>query len=295
MGRSTRGMMWMGTRNYERWVPAAKVNADFSSVGNRDQDQYLNGGAGVRGVKDGHKEYNLTWSSKRREALAPVLDLAKGLYDEGLDNDLIYFVDPTVYDWNILPDMLAAPYKTGVSGVPLTNDTNGYPVYPSIDASPRNSYGYPARSATYTVSASTVPAPPLYIPIPPGKTLWLGVHGTAAGARLMVTPFNGPAALTPVAATLLPSDTDQRVNMSWSNADGVSGVEIALGATAGTITLQGLIGQILDDSIVPFPGDFISGEGNSGCEFANIPTLSPYLNGKLWGMAAKLVEVGAWQ
>lgn len=292
--------MWMGPRNYERWVPAPKTNADFSSIGAREKDAYLNGGAGLRGSKDGHKEYNFAWSSRRREDLSPVLSIASGDYDEGLGDDLIYFIDPTTYDWNILPKMLASPYKAGLDGVSLTVDASGYPTPPTIVVSPQNARGYPARSAVYTVNnTNRRPDRPLYVPIPPGKTLWLGVHGSATNAGVSVTPFEGDAAFDPVLVDMLSSDTTQRVNTSWKRADGITGVEIRLGlaagASTGTVTLQGLIAQILDDGVVPFPGDFIPGEGNSGCEFEALPTVSPYLGGKLWGMSARLVEVGSWQ
>lgn len=291
--------MWMGPRNYERWVPAPKTGADFSAIGLREKDQYLNGGAGIRGSKDTHKEYNLSWSSKRREELAPVLNVASGLYDSGLRSDLVYFIDPTIYDWNVLPAMLASPYKTGLDGVPLLRDTDGYPVYPDLEQTPFNGRGYPARSATYALSAATLPRN-VYIPIPPGKTLWIGAHGSADSAGLAVTPFNGAAQLPTVFPPMLTAETDTRVNASWSHdEDGVSGVEVGIGLTAGsttgTVTLQGVIGQILDDGVTPFPGDFIAGEGNSGCEFDSFPTLSPYLGGRLWTVSAKLSEVGSWQ
>lgn len=291
--------MWMGPRGYEQWVPAPKTNADFSSIGVREKDQYLNGGAGVRGSKDGHKEHVLTWSSKRRETLAPVLGIASGDYDEGNGDDLVYFVDPTTYDWNVLPAMLASPYKTALDGIPLAVDSDGYPVYPELVPSPRNTFGYPARSVVYDLDEATFAAPPLYIPIPPGKTFWLGIHGAQQGATLGVVPYNGRAALEPTFPTVLDSDSDQRVNVSWSRADGVTGVEIGLslmpGSSTGRVTLQGVIGQMLDDGARPFPGGFLAGLGNSGCEFDGIPTVSPYKGGKLWAMSARLVEVGSWR
>jgi len=290
--------MWMGPRGFEQWVPAPKTNADFSSVGSRETDQYLNGGAGIRGSKDGHKEYNLAWSAKKREDLAPVLDIAKGIYDTGVDSDLVYFIDPTTYDWNVLPDMLASPYKTGLDGVPLAADLQGYPVYPSLDPGTRNSYGYPARMVTYALT-QTSRTRSVYIPIPPGKTFWIGVHGSYSGAGVMVTPFGEGTAYGADYPTPLGVDTDQRVNIYWSSSENYTGVEVSIGllpgSSTGQVSLQGIIGQILDEGVTPFPGGFISGEGNSGCEFATIPTLSPYMNGKLWGMAAKLVEVGSWQ
>lgn len=504
--KTTRDKMWMGPRGYERWVPAPKVGSDFSPINSRERDQFLNGGANVRGSKDAHKEYNLSWSSKAREELAPVLDIASGIYDTGRGDDLVYFIDPTVYDWNVLPAMLASPYKTGLDGVPMLNDMEGYPVFPDLEATPTNAFGYPARAATYTLSpnservdydwlgiedsspstksvngqvvdtniianpkaqygtdgyraygsnatsdvrlsqvnsgafpaittgalmlartqalatltsldvryqgmptngrlvpgtkytvslytrtnnasltgnayvqwrdvnnvslgttsttytpsttltqvvlTSTVPdgaasyeiivrvsgsitssvvidmtglymsdtadstgvyldgslrstgslptvSTSSYIPIPPGKTLWLGVHGVDNGAAVTVTPYNGMAAYAAETMQMLGIDTDTRVNASWSRADGYTGVEVSLAlsgsAQTGSATLYGMIGQILDDGVTPFPGGFISGQGNSGCEFEGIPSLTPYLNGRLWGMSAKLTEVGSWR
>lgn len=298
MGRSTRRQMWMGARGYEQWVPAPKTSADFSSIGVLQQDQYLNGGSGIRGSKDSHKEYNMAWSSARREELAPVLATASGIYDDEQSPDLVYFVDPTVYDWNVLPAMLAAPYKTGADGVPLTFDADGYPFYPDIDPGSANAFGYPARAATYRLTPGMSDRR-TYIPIPPGKTFWIGVHGQNGGAGISVTPFNGAAAYPTVYPTPLDVTTDQRVNTSWSAADGITGVEIGIGLTAGNstgwTTVQGIIGQMLDDGAQPFPGGFIPGEGNSGCEFASTPTMSPYLGGRLWTVAAKLVETGSWR
>lgn len=298
MAGDTRRKMWMGPRGYERWVPAPKSGADFSAIGNREQDLYLNGGAGVRGTKDSHKEYNFTWSSQRREELSPVMAMASGIYDTGMTGDLVYFVDPSIYDWNVLPAMLAAPYKTGLDGVPMLLDADRYPLYPALDQGDANARAYPARSATYTMTKASIPRQ-TYIPIPPGKTLWIGVHGTNSGAGLAVTPVNGGAAYAKVFPAPLGVDTDTRVNTSWSAAAGYTGVEIGLSligsASTGSVTLQGVIAQLLDDGRRPFPGDFIPGEGNSGCEFAGTPTLSPYLNGRLWGSAAKLVEVGSWR
>lgn len=292
-----RRKMWMGPRGREMWVPAPQPG-DFSRISNREVDTYLNGGAGIRGSKEGHMEYTLSWRSTDTLDLLPVLDIAEGIYSV-LESDLIYFVDPTILDQNVLPSSWAAPYKTGVDGVPLTVDKDGYPAYPTVLRNSTPGLRYPGRSARYSIGPN-ITARKLYIPIPEGMVLWFGQHGVDNGAAFGVTPVKGDVRGTTAVPAMLTTTTDQRVNHSVAASDTVSGVEIALtrrsaGSTVVSSDFAGLIVQILDPGRIPFTGGFVSGQGNSGCEFDGTPTRSPYLGGRLMATTAKLVEVGQWR
>lgn len=64
---------------------------------------------------------------------------------------------------------------------------------------------------------------------------------------------------------------------------------------ADTITLSGLILQVLPTGSVPAPGTFISGQGNSGCQFTEEPKETAYsARWDLVGISAVLVETGSW-
>lgn len=293
--------MWMGTRAQEMWVPACAVSPDFSKVGARQEDQYLNGGAGVRGSKSVHGTYNLTWNMKRRAELRPVLDLAAGLYDrrDGT-GDLVYFLDPFTLDANVLSPMYGAPMLGGVDGTPLLYDVNGDYVQPTLVPTDANDLGYPTLSAQYNL-ANGLTGTRIYVPIPPGYTAWVGVHGSATGAGVQVLPyFSYTDVGNPEFVPTLGVDTETRVTTPFSRADGYTGIDLSVErlnpATPGTITLASMCVQILKDGTTPFPGRFISGQGNGGCEFAGYPAETPYSAAlDRVGMSAKLTEVGPWQ
>ncbi len=137
--------------------------------------------------------------------------------------------------------------------------------------------------------------PQLYIPIPPTMVGWIGFHGSTTGtASVKVTPTVGVSGLG-VSVNLAPLTVSSttRVNTSFDGAS-YSGILIELDGV-GVVTMSGLIIQILDVGETPEVGGFISGQGNSGCKFAEQPKLQNYSSAMdLVGMTAKLVEVGAW-
>lgn len=62
-----------------------------------------------------------------------------------------------------------------------------------------------------------------------------------------------------------------------------------------TITLSGLILQVIPTGNVPAPGNYISGQGNSGCQFSEEPKETAYSRAlDLVSISAKLVETGVW-
>jgi hypothetical protein len=64
---------------------------------------------------------------------------------------------------------------------------------------------------------------------------------------------------------------------------------------SGTITLAGVIGQIVPIGTATATGTFISGQGNSGCEFESQPQLQNYSVAlDKVALTVKMIEVGSW-
>jgi hypothetical protein len=96
------------------------------------------------------------------------------------------------------------------------------------------------------------------------------------------------------AVTLLNSSTVTLTNYTLS---GVAGAYISFWGS-GTMTLSGLIAQVLPTGSAAPTGNFRSGQGHSGCRFAGHPTVSGYSAPQaldLQSMSAVLVETGAWE
>lgn len=278
--------MWFGTRNYERWVPAPAPGNSFTREGWNSTTTYLNGGARVRNSLAGHKTYDLEWPIQTRDELRPILDFADGVYNTTNGTSLIYFIDPTAADKNIAPQHWGFPGLAAMDGRSLIRSFT-----PTMITTPANTLGYPARGAQYVLNG-TQTAETLYLPIPPGYVAWVGAHGTASGGGgVRVTPYSGVSAGAFTTVALLSATSSTRVNASFSSAS-YTGIEVKL-VNTGTISLYGIIIQILQIGATPETGGYISGQGNSGCEFEGKPVVTPYMVDKV-GVTARLVETGAW-
>jgi hypothetical protein len=261
--------MWFGTRDYMQWINMPAIDSDMSKVGWQTQSQYINGGSRIRRSLTGHKEYNLAWPLQSRDDIREITDYADGIYGNGN----IYFLDPFAMDRNVLPQYWATP-ALAADDAPILFGTTA----PTTVDTGANSYSYPVKSAVYSLSSATTTKAQLFIPLAPGTTGWIGAHGTSTGsAAVRVTPTIGASGTgTAVNLTLLSSTTDTRVNQSFSG-DLYSGVLIELyTASTGTITLSGLMMQVLDSAATPQVGSFISGLFLFG--FSNIYGLTGTLN-----------------
>lgn len=280
--------MWFGTRAYMQEVTDPSISPAYDAGEWGEAVQYLNGGLGVFRSVAAHQTYVLTWDLMPRAEVRKITDYADGVYGD----ELIYWLDPVAADQNVLPQSWATPSVAGYDGVPLAGDDR-----PVLSANPVLSQGYPAELATYTVDETTA-LRSVFIPIPPGYSGWVGVHGGSGAAGFVkVTPFEGAVAGTPVNPTILTTATTTRVNTEISGAS-VTGMEISLdNSTPGSFTLAGMIAQVLPDGVVPETGGFISGQGHSGCRFVGRPSRSPYTVAAgldLVAVTAKLGEVGEW-
>lgn len=280
--------MWFGTRAFMQEVTDPQMDPDYEAVGWSESTQYLNGGLGVSASTVAHQEYFLSWGLLSRAEVRKIADYADGVYGSGL----IYWLDPVAADANVLPQSWATPSLAGYDAVPLAGDTR-----PTLSANPVLSQGYPAELATYTVAeADTLRS--VFVPIPPGHSAWVGVHGSVSAQDFVkVTPFTGSTAGTVVHPTILSTATTTRVNTEI--AGGATGLELSLdNTTGGTFTLAGIIVQVLREGVTPSTGGFISGQGHSGCRFLGRPIRVPYAVADgmdLIALSAKLGEVGEWE
>lgn len=283
-----KGKTWFGTRGQEAWVPTPAINPEYSRAGySSGVSQGINGMGFLRESKSAHNVYVLSWPvTKTRDAIRLITDFADGVFDMEDGVNLIYWIDPMAADKNVLCQGWATPSLATEDGVPLLTNADGHG-RPKAVPTPPNSNRYPARSAQYTITPTSLPISQ-YIPIPPGFSAWVGIHGdVAAAGALRVQPVNGlvdaGSAITP---DVLPASTTIRVNTEISSLSAAGIVlEFAPVLSSTVFTLYGLIVQILPTGQIPANGDFISGQGNSGCQFVGKPAKTPY--------SAKLDKVGA--
>lgn len=285
--------MWFGTRGFCRWVPMVDADAEFTKEGWSSSTQLINGGNIVRGSKAGHRQYLMSWGAGRtRDELRPISDFADGVFDTD-SRGLVYFITPESAEKNVAPQSLGFPGQEDAPSLCLDAD-------PTLVSTASNDHGYPARSARYSLTG-TETMRKTYIPIPPDHSAWVGFHGSTTGdAGLQITEFvNGDSPYaSPVVLTPLGVNTTTLVNAEFGLSGGAQkGIEIQLVEDSGTITLTGVVVQILPTGVTPTPGDYISGQGHSGCRFDGKPQSTIYFIGdrrESVGMTAKLNEVGAW-
>lgn len=291
--------MWFGTRGRMKWVRCPRVDMDLSGVGWSTSSQYLNGGAGGRGSTSSHKVYDMSWSGINRAQVRSITDYADGIHSPNEGINLVYFIDPTTVGRysNVLPQLWAAPFQQGVEGLTLFQGQS-----PEVVQTPVNTYDYPARSVQYTANSNPSS---VWVPIPPGYTAWVGVHGAATGAAgLTVATTLGQTSATPVTLPTLPVTSATRFSDSYQASASVDGILLSLAnlgpGSTDTFIWSGTMVQLLKNGTTPDTGSFISGQGHSGCQFSEKPSVSvQYLgrnavDGAQMSVAANLIETGSW-
>lgn len=269
---------WFGTRGMETWVPTPAINPDYARSGYQARAEYLTGGAGIRASKNAHNRYTLSWGpTKSRDEVRLITDFAEHVYDTQDDIDLIYWIDPMAADKNVFAQAWATPSLGCEDAPPLITDSYGFG-RPEAVSTPTNSFRFPARGARFSQDADSK-TQEIYIPIPPGFAAWVGVHGDEdADERIFVQRVNG---YTTVGAAVNMSTTgtlsDVRVTEEFSSAQS-SGIVVGFNATDEPIQfiLYGLCCQILPLGQPPVNGNWISGQGNAGCQFDGQPSKTPY-------------------
>lgn len=201
--------MYFGTRERMTWIPCPAIDADLSKVGWSAAGRYLNGGGWVRRSATAGKTYRFSWNLMEQAELRKFLDYADGLYGQGP----FYFIDPFATE-NVLPAYWASPRLAALDAPPLVTDHR-----PTLVDTPDNNYGYPTKSAVYTVDADDEFSE-IWLPVPEGYTLHFGAHGSAdAGVELTLTEDGQ----TPRAVELMGLSND----LTNTTAQGPSGVTVS--------------------------------------------------------------------
>jgi hypothetical protein len=285
---NNRNGMWFGNKNYMQWITPPQINYDASRQGKVYTAQYTNGGAYVRRSSTGARHYNFTWNLKHRDEIRAIMDYADGVYGD----QTIYFIDPFAADKNLLPQYWATP-ALGCGDAPQIYGY-GDDERPDQVATGLNSIGLPTYSAQFTM-ASGKRNPPLYLPIPPGYSLWVGAYGTATGnAALHLIPATGPTTFgTPQTVPMLPVTSSALVN---THIEGVPGAYLQLGGTTGGMSIAGMIAQLWPIGTTPPTNRWISGQGHSGCSFNDNPVLTQYSAAiDRVGLSVDLIETEGWR
>lgn len=289
-----RRRMWFGTRGYETWVPTPAINPTYERSGFTARADYVGGGAGIRSSKNAHNIYVLSWPpTKTRDEARLITDFADGIYDREDGVNLIYWIDPMARDKNVLSQAWATPSLATEDAPSLITDAYGFGRPESVPM-PANAFRYPARAARYKQTPESI-TKEQYIPIPPGFSAWVGIHGAPdAAGRFYAQPVNGFATVAAPVDLPVTGTTSALVDTEFSSAAS-SGIVLGIHPTVSTVqfTLYGLIVQILPQGQAPIPGNWISGQGHSGCQFQGSPSKTPY-SAKLDRVAltARLEETG---
>jgi hypothetical protein len=274
----------MGTRNQMLEVRAPAVNMPSSKQGYFNKVDFLNGGTSIRRSTAAHKNYTMSWNFLDRDEARKILDLADGVYGRGP----LYVHDPIAADRNVLPQYWATPSQGLSDGLALNDGTRGEGV-----TTPANSLGFPSESVLYTVLSGQTRR--VWVPIPDGYTAHVGAYGSnGTGGTVVATPtIDAGSDGSPVTLTLLSVASNARFNQSFASSS-FDGVTLSLGG-AGTVTLSGIMVQVLETGVTPETGGFISGQGNSGLQFVAQPTYTPYSSAlDKVGVVAELTEYYGW-
>lgn len=277
--------MWFGNKSRMFWVPCPRVGASYSSTGSSQSGTFLSGGAFRRQTLTAAKVFSLSWPLLASEDIRLITDFAEGVRGSGP----IFWSDPFVMDKNVLAQSFATPSLGAHDGVILS----GTDTRPELVGTAANGLDYPEQSATYTVSASDEPLRH-WVPIPPGHVAWVGAHGVPrTGGILVSNTLRGVATGTPTPVDVTPVTSLNRVTNSFPSSTLVDGIEVYLGT--GTITLAGVIVQVLPAGRIPETGGFISGQGHSGATWNDMPVKEMYSAAlDLVGLSAELIETEQW-
>lgn len=279
-------LMYFGNRNYMQWVKCPEAGATYDSQGSSQSAGYLNGGAFRRNSLSAAKRFNMSWALTSRDNIRSITDYAEGVYGPGA----IYWGDPFTMDKNMLTQSFATPSLGGYDGVIL----DGTDERPELVPTSANTLGYPVESAQYLTGQASAPLKH-WIPVPAGHTAWIGAHGdptSTGGLRVQPTARDaevGAATIIPVTSV----ESTQRVTHSFLGTE-QGGIEVSL--AEGSTTLAGVIVQVLKNGVQPETGGFISGQGQSGCDWDELPSKNAYSAAMdLVGVSASFIETEQWR
>lgn len=288
------GKVYFGNKNKQQWIKAPASGLKSAVAGYVSETQLLNGGASLRRSMASHRRFSATWSGSmntttQEENLYIIKDYADGLYGEGP----FYWLDPFAMDQNVLPPHWAAPMLAEKDW----SDLAGGEIVPTFTEH-KVANNYPIKYASYVTTDNYESSVKLTIIIPDGYKLSFGWHGPSSGSStgVRIMPYkrsNGTAdaALNP---SRINAGSSNRTNTSVSGTT-YSYVEIYIATDdASTVSISGMIAQVIPETSTVANGVFISGRGTTGLEYATFPQIDSYssaVNDGWIGMAVDWVEV----
>jgi hypothetical protein len=259
----------------------------------------LNGRRHIKRSHGASRSFPVSWlgsmnSSDMTESLHTVKDFADGLYG----TTKIHWLDPFAMESNILPPHWAAPMLAETDWPPLIEGN----VVISASTAYASTNSYPSKKAVYNFPL-TNPAKELTIIIPPGYNFHFGWHADTAGlsgttdqgVKLRVQA-RADGAYTNLWPVSMSGGGTTRTNISV-NGTLYSKVIISIASevsTAGTLSIQAMMAQVLPDGVSPATGGFISGRGTTALQFSDSVDIQYYTAAMMDGMiglSTTLLEV----
>lgn len=300
IAQSRRNNLWFGTEQAFGWLPTPNRGADVSPQGWNDGGLLLNGGGYQLNSFGSHKNYIFEWPpASSREVAQLMKSYSDGTYGRGL----IYFVDPLIYNTNILPAQWADPSMgLGYEGASLVYNVD--PV--SLPTSGWQTNNLPVNSAYYDLGGVADgwrgKEEAVFLPIPEGYSIRLGSIHSETGNGGVFYRTQSPTGALGAITKLTPLGVASPTLTNATEVSSSAGIWVWVGksaAGAGTVTLTAMTAR-LTPVVNPDPsigaGPWVGGQGHSGVRFVGKPT---YMNnsgvdGGQVSFAASFREVGFW-
>lgn len=274
--------VYFGNAVKQLWIPAPRTGLSASSEGFFSDAQLLTGRAFVKRSKANHRRFNPAWSgSLNAESINDSLHTIKDFFDGIYGDGPFYWLDPFAIDTNLLPPHWAAPMLSG----------NDWPAISSIGTAAlidtaSNTRNYPYKSLQLTLPAQVATSTSYTrLILPERHRLHFGWHGTQDSGDATVTLRcydRDTGVATDVVTEPMSVTSGLRTNKNI-NGNTYSMVDVILQnptASTSVISIAGMIAQVLPDVSFVEQGDFISGRGTMGLQFASAPSIT-YLSAKI--------------
>lgn len=270
--------MWFGTVDYAGWIETPLSGADSTPGAWGDDGVYLGGDAYAYSSWNTHKNYTYSWpESSSREMAQLMHSYRSGTYGRGK----LYWVEPTIYDTNVLPAKWADPS--------ITLDREGPSLVPDVVALSTSTSSFsqnklPVRSAQYVLDLSEE-SPDLndsnsvFIPIPDGMQLNVGAFYSSndSDAGIYVTPVIGGGSQGGTNTRITPTSNTSSTLFTevFTKNPGDVGVRLWIGKdddVTATVTVAAIHARLSTIGTVPDgPLYWVGGQGHGGCRFVGTP------------------------
>jgi hypothetical protein len=298
------GKVYFGNDEKQSWIVAPQSNMQAGSKGYVFEQQLLSGSTFIKRSDASHRRFEMSWlgslnSPDLQDGLQLIKEFSDGLYG----TSKMFWNDPYALKTNLFSPAWAAPFMSiGSDWEAICPDDVGVTKQTVTTASisslvGNNTKNYPANSAKFLAPGNpNLESDKFTFYVPPGYTLWLGLHGHHGNTGAAFgRAYKNKVAATPTAITPLGVDTSTRVNTAFSStvADKVEFYIAKIASSPCEFHISGLIAQLLPTGQSPGTGDFLSGRGTTGLEFATFPQIEYYsanINNGQIGMSVAFTE-----